>query len=109
MRREKEAARLKLANERATARKIAKESMELIDDERVELMDIAASRKGLPSILCLDSDTLQNLELFRGSSYDKFRDTILNIICLLFALITIFLIHGMLFLKIKKNSVVLFY
>lgn len=65
MRREKEAARLKLANERATARKIAKESMELIDDERVELMDIAASRKGLPSILSLDSDTLQNLELFR--------------------------------------------
>lgn len=72
MRREKEAARLKLANERATARKIAKESMELIDDERVELMDIAASRKGLPSILSLDSDTLQNLELFRGSSSDKF-------------------------------------
>lgn len=65
MRREKEAAKLKLANERATARKIAKESMELIDDERVELMDIAASRKGLPSILSLDSDTLQNLELFR--------------------------------------------
>lgn len=74
MRREKEAARLKLANERATARKIAKESMELIDDERVELMDIAASRKGLPSILSLDSDTLQNLELFRGSSFDKYKD-----------------------------------
>lgn len=70
MRREKEAAKLKLANERATARKIAKESMELIDDERVELMDIAASRKGLPSILSLDSDTLQNLELFRGNSFD---------------------------------------
>uniref|UniRef100_A0A161ZWH5 Homeobox domain-containing protein n=1 Tax=Daucus carota subsp. sativus TaxID=79200 RepID=A0A161ZWH5_DAUCS len=68
MRREKEAAKLKLANERATARKIAKESMELIDDERVELMDIAASRKGLPSIMSLDSDALQNLELFRDVS-----------------------------------------
>lgn len=70
MRREKEAARLKAANERATARKIAKESMELIDDERVELMEIAASRKGLPSILSLDSETLQNLELFRGNYFD---------------------------------------
>ncbi|KAK6919122.1 Homeobox domain [Dillenia turbinata] len=65
IRREKEAARLKAANERATARKIAKESMELIEDERLELMELAASSKGFPSILSLDSETLQNLELFR--------------------------------------------
>lgn len=66
MRREKEAARLKAANERATARRIAKESTELIDDERVELMDLAAARLGLPSVLSLDSETLENLDSFRG-------------------------------------------
>ncbi|CAK9144878.1 unnamed protein product [Ilex paraguariensis] len=65
MRREKETARLKAANDRAAARRIAKESMELIDDERLELMELAASRRGLPSILALDSETVQNLELFR--------------------------------------------
>lgn len=52
--------------ERAAARKFAKESMELIEDERLELMELAASSKGLPSILSLDYNTLQNLELFRG-------------------------------------------
>ncbi|KAA8524323.1 hypothetical protein F0562_010746 [Nyssa sinensis] len=65
VRREKEAARLKAANDRATARRIAKESMELIEDERLELMELAASNKGMPSILALDSETLQSLELFR--------------------------------------------
>ncbi|KAF8413823.1 hypothetical protein HHK36_001817 [Tetracentron sinense] len=65
LRREKELARLKAANDRATARRIARESMELIEDERLELMELAASRKGLPSIISLDSETLQNLELFR--------------------------------------------
>ncbi|XP_059282469.1 homeobox-DDT domain protein RLT2 [Lycium ferocissimum] len=65
MRREKEVARLKAANVRATARRIAKESTELIDDERLELMELAASKKGLPSTLSLDSETLQNLEAFR--------------------------------------------
>ncbi|XP_026420944.1 homeobox-DDT domain protein RLT2-like isoform X1 [Papaver somniferum] len=64
-RREKEAARQKAANERATARRIAKESMELIEDERLELMELAASSKGLPSIISLDSDTLENLDLFK--------------------------------------------
>ncbi|KAK1566908.1 hypothetical protein Q3G72_005921 [Acer saccharum] len=64
-RREKEAARLKAANERAIARRIAKESMELIDDERLELMELASSNKGLPTILSLDYETLQNLDLFR--------------------------------------------
>ena len=68
MRREKEAARQKAASDRATARRIAKESMELIEDERLELMELAASSKGLPSILSLDGETLQNLELFKGSS-----------------------------------------
>lgn len=65
MRREKEVARLKAANVRATARRIAKESTELIEDERLELMELAASKKGLPSALSLDSETLQNLEAFR--------------------------------------------
>lgn len=65
-RREKEAARQKAAIERATARRIAKESMELIEDERLELMELAAASKGLPSIVSLDYDTLQNLESFRG-------------------------------------------
>ncbi|XP_043687473.1 homeobox-DDT domain protein RLT2-like [Telopea speciosissima] len=64
LRREKEAAKLKAANERATARRIAKESMELIEDERLELMELAASTEGLPSIISLDSDTLQNLDSF---------------------------------------------
>lgn len=66
MRREKEVARLKAANERAIARKIAKESMELIEDERLELMEVAALIKGLPSMLALDFETLQNLDAYRG-------------------------------------------
>ncbi|XP_011623601.1 homeobox-DDT domain protein RLT2 isoform X1 [Amborella trichopoda] len=65
LRREKEAARLKAANERATARRIARESMELVEDERLELMELAASCKGLPSVVFLDMETLQNLELFK--------------------------------------------
>lgn len=65
MRREKEVARLKAANVRATARRIAKESIELIEDERLELMELAASKKGFPSTLSLDSETLQNLEAYR--------------------------------------------
>ncbi|XP_020683449.1 homeobox-DDT domain protein RLT2 [Dendrobium catenatum] len=66
LRKEKEAARLKAANERATARRIAKESMELIEDERLELMELAASRKGLASIVSLDGETLEQLDSFRG-------------------------------------------
>ncbi|KAA8526340.1 hypothetical protein F0562_008457 [Nyssa sinensis] len=65
LRRQKEAARLKAASDRATARRIAKESMELIEDERLELMELAASSRGLTSILALDGETLQALELFR--------------------------------------------
>ncbi|CAH2046509.1 unnamed protein product [Thlaspi arvense] len=65
MRREKEVARLKAANERAIARKIAKESMELIEDERLELMEIATLTQGLPSMLALDFETLQNLDAYR--------------------------------------------
>lgn len=74
LRREKEAARLKAANERAIARRIVKESSELIDDEQVELMEIAAADKGLPSALSLDYGALQNLELFRGN-FDVFFST----------------------------------
>lgn len=66
MRRVKEVARLKAANERAMARKIAKESMELIEDERLELMEVAALAQGLPSMLALDFETLQNLDAYRG-------------------------------------------
>uniref|UniRef100_A0A803N1P7 Homeobox-DDT domain protein RLT2 n=1 Tax=Chenopodium quinoa TaxID=63459 RepID=A0A803N1P7_CHEQI len=65
LRREREAARQKAANDRAVARRLAKESTELIEDERLELMEIAASRKCLTSILSLDSETLQNLDSFR--------------------------------------------
>ncbi|KAH9621076.1 hypothetical protein KSS87_004536 [Heliosperma pusillum] len=65
LRREREAARQKAANDRAVARKLAKESMELIEDERLELMEIAASRKGLPSIVALDCETLENLDSFK--------------------------------------------
>ncbi|XP_004232922.1 homeobox-DDT domain protein RLT1 isoform X1 [Solanum lycopersicum] len=67
LRKEKEAAKQKAAMEKAMARRIAKESMELIEDERLELMDLAASSKGLPSIASLNYDTLQNLESFRES------------------------------------------
>ncbi|CAM0882055.1 unnamed protein product [Alopecurus aequalis] len=66
LRKEKEVARQKAANERATARRIAREYMELVEDERLELMELAAQSKGLPSMLCLDSDTLQQLDSFRG-------------------------------------------
>ncbi|KAH9321847.1 hypothetical protein KI387_016486, partial [Taxus chinensis] len=66
LRREKEAARQKAANERATARKLARESMEHIEDERLELMEAAASAKGLSSIFLLDNDTLQQLEGYKG-------------------------------------------
>lgn len=67
LRKEREAAKQKAAMEKAMARRIAKESMELIEDERLELMDLAASSKGLPSIASLNYDTLQNLESFRES------------------------------------------
>lgn len=77
LRREKEEARLKAASERATTRRLARESMELIEDDRLELMELAASSKGLPSIVSLDHDTMQNLEAFRGGccltySHDNF-------------------------------------
>ncbi|CAD5165547.1 unnamed protein product [Musa acuminata subsp. malaccensis] len=65
LRREKEAARLKAATERATARRIAREYMELIEDERLELMELATARKGFSSIFALDSDTLQQLDSFK--------------------------------------------
>lgn len=66
LRKEREAVRRKAAIEKATARKIARESMELIEDEQLELMEMAVSRKGLSSIISLDHDTMQNLESFRG-------------------------------------------
>ncbi|CAH8355421.1 unnamed protein product [Eruca vesicaria subsp. sativa] len=67
IRRERDAIRRKIAIEKATARRIARESMDLIEDEQLELMDLAATSKGLSSVLQLDHDTLQNLELYRDS------------------------------------------
>ncbi|XP_010538181.1 PREDICTED: homeobox-DDT domain protein RLT1-like isoform X3 [Tarenaya hassleriana] len=67
LRLEKEAMRRKIAIEKATARRIAKESMDLIEDEQLELMELAAASKGVPSILQLNHETLENLELFRDS------------------------------------------
>ncbi|KAD3068752.1 hypothetical protein R6Q59_017222 [Mikania micrantha] len=65
IRKEKEAIKVKAAIEKAAARKLAKESMELIEDERLELLEFAASHKGLSSIVSLDYETLQNLDSFR--------------------------------------------
>ncbi|XP_073155835.1 homeobox-DDT domain protein RLT2-like isoform X2 [Henckelia pumila] len=62
IRREKEAVRIKAASNRAAARRIAKESIDLIEDERLELMELAAASKGLSSILALDGDALQNID-----------------------------------------------
>ncbi|KAF7803410.1 homeobox-DDT domain protein RLT1 [Senna tora] len=67
LRKEKEAERRKAALEKAVARRIAKESMELIEDEQLELMELAVASKGLSSIINLDLDTLQNLDMFRDS------------------------------------------
>ena len=47
----KEATRLKAAIERATARRLARECVELIDDERLELLEAAASSQSLPKML----------------------------------------------------------
>lgn len=69
LRKEREAERRKAALEKATARRMAKESMELIDDEQLEMMELAASSKGLSSIVHLDFETLQNLESFRGEIF----------------------------------------
>ncbi|CAA2960415.1 homeobox-DDT domain RLT2-like [Olea europaea subsp. europaea] len=70
MRREKEAARLRAANDRAAARRIAKESTELIEDEQLELMEFAASNRGSSSVLALDNETLQNVELLKDKLPD---------------------------------------
>ncbi|KAM1689192.1 hypothetical protein PS1_037005 [Malus domestica] len=67
LRKEREVVKRKAALEKATARRLAKESMELIEDEQLELMELAATSKGLSSIICIDLDTLQNLDAFRDS------------------------------------------
>lgn len=63
IRKEKEEERRKAALEKANARRIAKESMELIEDEQLELMELAAASKGLSSIIHIDLDTLQKLKI----------------------------------------------
>ncbi|KAE8674264.1 DNAJ heat shock family protein [Hibiscus syriacus] len=65
LRREKEEERRRVAREKAAARKIAKESMDLLEDEQLELMELAAASKGISSIIHLDHESLQNLELFK--------------------------------------------
>ncbi|XWS12600.1 hypothetical protein CRYUN_Cryun37aG0104100 [Craigia yunnanensis] len=67
LRKEKEEEKRRVAREKATARKIAKESMDLLEDEQLELMELAAASKGIPSIIHLDHDSLQNLESFIDS------------------------------------------
>ncbi|XP_050214645.1 homeobox-DDT domain protein RLT1 [Mercurialis annua] len=67
LRREREAVKRQTAVEKATARKIAKESMDLLEDEQLELMELAAASRGLSSIVHLNYDALQTLESFRGS------------------------------------------
>nr|KYP42015.1 Homeobox protein EgHBX4 [Cajanus cajan] len=67
LRKEKEEERRKTALEKATARRIARESIELFEDEQLEMMELAASSKGISSIIHLDFDTLQHLESFRDS------------------------------------------
>lgn len=66
-RRLKEATRLKAAIERATARRLARECVELIDDERLELLEAAATSQCLPSIYLLDGETLQGLDRYKDS------------------------------------------
>ena len=72
LRKEREEERRRVAREKATARKIAKESMDLLEDEQLELMELAAASKGIPSIIHLDHNSLQNLESFRGKCHLKF-------------------------------------
>ncbi|XP_039019972.1 homeobox-DDT domain protein RLT1-like isoform X1 [Hibiscus syriacus] len=67
LQREKEEERRRVAREKATARKIAKESMGLLEDEQLELMEYAAASKGISSIVHLDQNNLKNLESFRDS------------------------------------------
>jgi len=83
IRKEKEAERRKAALEKANARRIAKESTELIEDEQLELMELAAASKGLSSIIHIDLDTLQNLESFRGEQFLIFYLVILHNLVLL--------------------------
>lgn len=40
--------------------------MNLVEDEKLELMELAASNLGFPSIFSLDSKTLEQLDLFKG-------------------------------------------
>ncbi|KAG1334985.1 putative homeobox-DDT domain protein RLT1 [Cocos nucifera] len=41
------------------------ENVNLIEDEKLELMELAASNRGFPSIYSLDSKTLEQLDLFK--------------------------------------------
>lgn len=63
---------MKLASERALAKRLAKESMDLIDDERLELLEVAATAQGLSSIYLLDGETLNELESYKGKAQHSF-------------------------------------
>lgn len=86
LRKEKEAARQKAANERATARRIAREYMELMEDERLELMELVSRSKGFPSMLSLDSDTLQQLDSFRGTFNTPRSSLLVSVRCRIYQL-----------------------
>lgn len=62
--------RRKAALEKATARRLLNKSMELYEDEQLELMELAAASKGLSSIISIDPDT--NLDAFRGRCFLAF-------------------------------------
>ncbi|CAI8617390.1 unnamed protein product [Vicia faba] len=64
LQRVKDEARIKAGRERAIARRMVKDAIDLIEDERLELMKLAASKKGLSSTLALDYETIQNLESY---------------------------------------------
>lgn len=59
--------RRKAALEKATAKRLLNKSMELYEDEQLELMELAAASKGLSSIISIDPDT--NLDAFRGKAF----------------------------------------
>jgi len=100
IRKEKEAERRKAALEKANARRIAKESTELIEDEQLELMELAAASKGLSSIIHIDLDTLQNLESFRGEQFLIFYLVILHNLVLLTLSIYLGILRKMLYFNI---------
>ncbi|PPD95680.1 hypothetical protein GOBAR_DD07289 [Gossypium barbadense] len=57
----------KLDHKRRKSEERMRKEMERLEHEQLELMELAAARKGIYSIIHLEHDTLQNLESFRDS------------------------------------------